>query len=65
MKVIEIKNVHKIYSETEIEVRAVDGITLDFHEAGICCHSRAFRIREDNSFKSSGEVSIFLPQGRY
>jgi len=33
MKVIEIKNVHKIYSETEIEVRAVDGITLDFHEA--------------------------------
>jgi len=33
MKVIEIKNVHKIYNETEIEVHAVNGVTLDFEEA--------------------------------
>jgi putative ABC transport system ATP-binding protein len=33
MKVIEIKDVYKIYNETEIEVHAVNGITLDFQEA--------------------------------
>ena len=33
MKVIDIKNVHKIYNENEIEVRAVDGVTLSFDEA--------------------------------
>lgn len=33
MKVIEVKDVQKIYSETEIEVKAVDGVTLDFEEA--------------------------------
>ncbi len=33
MKVIEIKEVYKIYNETEIEVHAVDGVTLDFQEA--------------------------------
>ncbi len=33
MKVLEIKNVHKIYNETEVQVHAVNGITLDFQEA--------------------------------
>jgi putative ABC transport system ATP-binding protein len=33
MKVIEIKNVSKIYNESEIQVRAVDGVTLDFRDA--------------------------------
>jgi len=33
MKVIEIKDVKKIYSETEVQVNAIDGVTLDFHEA--------------------------------
>lgn len=33
MKVIDIKDVHKIYDETEIAVKAVDGITLSFDEA--------------------------------
>lgn len=33
MKVIEIKEVYKIYNETEIEVHAVNGVTLDFKEA--------------------------------
>lgn len=33
MKVIEIKDVHKIYNETEVHVHAVDGVTLDFKEA--------------------------------
>jgi putative ABC transport system ATP-binding protein len=33
MKVIDIKNVQKIYDETEIAVRAVDGVTLSFDEA--------------------------------
>jgi len=33
MKVIEIKNVSKIYNESEIQVRAVDNVTLDFKEA--------------------------------
>jgi putative ABC transport system ATP-binding protein len=33
MKVIDIKNVHKIYDETEVEVKAVDGVTLSFDEA--------------------------------
>jgi putative ABC transport system ATP-binding protein len=32
MKVIEIKDVKKLYSETEVQVRAVDGVTLDFQE---------------------------------
>jgi putative ABC transport system ATP-binding protein len=33
MKIIEIKNVSKVYNETEIEVRAVNNGSLDFHEA--------------------------------
>ncbi len=32
MKVIEAKNVHKIYKETEVEVHAVRGIDLTFEE---------------------------------
>ena len=32
MKVIEIKALYKIYSETEVEVKAVNGISLDFEE---------------------------------
>jgi putative ABC transport system ATP-binding protein len=30
MKVLEIKNVHKIYNSSEVKVHAVNGITLDF-----------------------------------
>jgi putative ABC transport system ATP-binding protein len=33
MKIIEINNVSKIYNEAEIEVRAVNGVTLGFNEA--------------------------------
>jgi putative ABC transport system ATP-binding protein len=33
MKVLEIKNVHKIYNETEIQVHAINDVTLDFEEA--------------------------------
>ena len=33
MKVIDIKDVRKIYDETEVAVRAVDGVTLSFDEA--------------------------------
>ena len=33
MKVLEIKNVFKIYNETEVQVNAVNGVTLDFQEA--------------------------------
>lgn len=33
MKVIEIKDVHKIYNETEVHVHAVAGVTLNFKEA--------------------------------
>ncbi len=33
MKVLEIKDVYKIYNETEIKVHAVNGVTLDFQEA--------------------------------
>lgn len=33
MKIVEIKNVSKIYKETEIQVNAVNGVTLDFREA--------------------------------
>jgi putative ABC transport system ATP-binding protein len=33
MKVLEIKNVHKIYNETEVQVHAVNGVSLDFEEA--------------------------------
>jgi putative ABC transport system ATP-binding protein len=33
MKVIDIKNVHRIYDETEVAVKAVGGVTLDFVEA--------------------------------
>jgi len=32
MKIIEIKNLHKIYKESEIEVHAVNGIDLDFEQ---------------------------------
>ncbi|MCK4746638.1 MAG: ATP-binding cassette domain-containing protein, partial [Bacteroidales bacterium] len=30
MKVLEIKNVHKIYNSSEIKVHAVNGVTLNF-----------------------------------
>lgn len=33
MKVLEIKNVSKIYNESEVQVNAVNGVTLDFQEA--------------------------------
>jgi putative ABC transport system ATP-binding protein len=33
MKILEIKNVNKIYNETEVKVHAVNDVTLDFHEA--------------------------------
>jgi putative ABC transport system ATP-binding protein len=33
MKVLEIKDVHKIYDSTEIQVHAVNGVTLEFREA--------------------------------
>ena len=33
MKVLEIKNVSKIYNESEIQVNAINGVTLDFQEA--------------------------------
>jgi putative ABC transport system ATP-binding protein len=33
MRVIDIKDVHKIYDEDEIAVKAVDGVTLGFDEA--------------------------------
>ncbi len=33
MKIIEIKNVTKIYNEGEVKVNAVNGVTLDFQEA--------------------------------
>jgi putative ABC transport system ATP-binding protein len=32
MKIIEVKNLHKVYQETEVEVRAVNGIDLNFEE---------------------------------
>jgi putative ABC transport system ATP-binding protein len=33
MKILEIKNVSKIYNETEVQVNAVSSVTLDFQEA--------------------------------
>jgi putative ABC transport system ATP-binding protein len=33
MKILELKDVHKIYNSSEIKVHAVDGVTLDFREA--------------------------------
>ena len=33
MNVLELKNVHKIYDSSEIEVHAVDGVTLSISEA--------------------------------
>jgi putative ABC transport system ATP-binding protein len=33
MKVLDIKNVHKIYNESEIQVHAVNGVSLEFQEA--------------------------------
>jgi putative ABC transport system ATP-binding protein len=33
MKILEVKNVFKIYNESEIQVNAVNGVTLDFQEA--------------------------------
>jgi putative ABC transport system ATP-binding protein len=32
MKIIEIKDLKKIYNETEVEVKAVNGVSLDFEE---------------------------------
>ncbi|MCF8379872.1 MAG: ABC transporter ATP-binding protein [Bacteroidales bacterium] len=32
MKIIEIKNLYKIYNETEVEVRAVNGVDLSFEQ---------------------------------
>lgn len=33
MKVIEIRDLHKIYNSSDIQVHAVNGVTLDFQEA--------------------------------
>jgi putative ABC transport system ATP-binding protein len=33
MKVLELTDVHKIYNGSEVHVHAVNGVTLDFHEA--------------------------------
>lgn len=33
MKILEVKNVSKIYNESIVQVNAVDGVTLDFQEA--------------------------------
>jgi len=33
MKVIDIREIYKIYDETEVAVKAVDGVTLSFEEA--------------------------------
>lgn len=33
MKILEIRNVSKIYNESEVQVNAVNGVTLDFQEA--------------------------------
>lgn len=32
MKILDIKNVHKIYKETEVEVHAVNGVNLEFEK---------------------------------
>ena len=32
MKVLQLNNVHKIYDETEVNVHAVNGVTIDFDE---------------------------------
>ena len=32
MKVLELKNVHKIYNTVQIEVHAVNGVNLDFEQ---------------------------------
>jgi len=32
MKVIDVKNVHKIYNESEVHVHAVNGIDLEFEQ---------------------------------
>ena len=32
MKVLEIKNVHKIYNSSEVKVHAVNDISLDFEK---------------------------------
>jgi putative ABC transport system ATP-binding protein len=32
MKVLELKNVHKIYNESEVKVHAVNGVDIDFEE---------------------------------
>ena len=32
MKIIEINDLHKIYNETEVEVKAVNGVDLSFEE---------------------------------
>lgn len=33
MKVLELKNVHKIYNGSEVQVHAVNGVTIEFQEA--------------------------------
>lgn len=33
MKILELKNVNKIYNSSEVKVHAVDNVTIDFHEA--------------------------------
>ncbi|HUV01531.1 MAG TPA: ABC transporter ATP-binding protein [Bacteroidales bacterium] len=33
MKVLELRNIHKIYNGSEVQVHAVNGVTVDFQEA--------------------------------
>ena len=35
MKVVEIKNVNKIYNESEVQVHAVNGVTLIFRRRNL------------------------------
>jgi len=48
MKVVEINDVHKTYHDTEVEVKAVNGVTLSFDKGRFCSYSRAFGLGEDN-----------------
>ncbi|HDS07476.1 MAG TPA: ATP-binding cassette domain-containing protein, partial [Bacteroides sp.] len=32
MKIVEIKNVHKIYNSSEVQVHAVNGVDLEFEK---------------------------------
>ena len=51
MAIVSLKNIKKIYLKGALEVKALNGISLDIQKGEFHSFGRTFRIRKDYSFK--------------